>query len=67
MRGTHLVCFTVKDDKSYYFDFFGGSPDKFLLNQLPKRIIYHNYKIGDNSRLCGSYCLYLFWLIERLD
>ena len=45
--GTYWTCFIVKDNKSYYFDSFGGQPDKFLLNQLPKPIIYHNYKIQD--------------------
>ena len=66
--GTHWTCFMVKDNKSYYFDSFGGQPDKFLLKQLPKPIIYHNYKIQDiNSRLCGSYCLYFFYLIERMN
>ena len=43
--GTHWTCFIVKNNKSYYFESFGGQPDKFLLNQLPKPIIYHNYKI----------------------
>ena len=66
--GTHWTCFIIKDNKSYYFDSFGGAPDKFLLNQLPKPIIYHNYKIQDiNSKLCGSYCLYFFYLIERMN
>ena len=66
--GTHWTCFLVKDNKSYYFDSFGGQPDKFLLNQLPEPIIYHNYKIQDiNSKLCGSYCLYFFYLIERMN
>ena len=45
--GNHLTCFIVKDKKSYYFDLFGFQPDKFLLNHLPKPIIYHNYKIQD--------------------
>ena len=68
MGGSHWTCFIVKDNKSYYFDSFGGAPDKFLLNQLPKPIIYHNYKIQDiNSKLCGSYCLYFFYLIERMS
>ena len=54
--GTHWPCFYIKDNKSFYFDPFGDQPDQFLLNQLPKPIIYHNYKIQDiNSRLCGSY------------
>ena len=68
MGGTHWSCFIVKDKKSYYFDSLGGQPDKFLLKQLPKPIIYHNYEIQDlNSRLCGSYCLYFFYLIERMN
>ena len=67
-NGTHRTCFYVKDNKSYYFDSFGGQSDKFLLNQLPKPIIYHNYKIQDiNSKLCGSYSLYFFHLIERMN
>ena len=66
--GTHWTCSIVKDNKSYYFDSFGGQPDKFLLKQLPKPIIYHNYKIQDIiSNLCGSYCLYFFYLIERMN
>ena len=43
MGGSHWTCFIVKDNKSYYFDSFGGQPGKFLPNQLPKPIIYHNY------------------------
>ena len=66
--GTHWTCFYIKDNKSFYFDSFGVQPDKFLLKQLPKPIIYHNYKIQDiNSQLCGSYCLYFFYLIERMN
>ena len=68
MNGTHWTCFYIKDDKSYYLDSFGGAPDKFLLKQLPKPIIYHKYKIQDiNSRLSDSYCLYFSCLIERMN
>ena len=68
LGGSHWTCFIRKDNKSYYFDSFGGQPDKFLLKQLPKPIIYHNYKIQDiNCRLCGSYCLYFFYLIDRMN
>ena len=67
MGGTHWTCFIVKDKKSFYFDSSGGTPDKFLINQLSKPIIYHNYKIQDiNSKLCVSFCLYIFYLIERM-
>ena len=68
MNGTHWTCFPVKYNKSYYFDSFGGQPDKFLLNHLPKPITYHNYKIqGIKSQLCSSYCLYFFYLNERMN
>ena len=66
--GTHWCAFYVKDRKSYYFDSFGGQPDIFLLLQVLKPIIYHNYKIQDiNSQLCGIYCFYFFYLIERMN
>ena len=63
--GTPWTCLK-KDNKPNYFINFGGQPDKSLLNQLPKPIKYHHYKIQDiYSKLCGSYCLYFFNLIER--
>ena len=66
--GTHWTCFIVKYKNSFYFDSFGGQPDKFLPNHFFKPIICHNYKIQDiNSKLCGSYCLYFFYLIERMN
>ena len=65
--GTHWTCFKVKGIKSDYFDSLGGQLGNFL-NQLPKPIIYHKYEVQDtNSKLCGSYCLYFFYLIERLN
>ena len=67
MGGSHWTSFIIKDNKSYYCDSFGGQPDIFLLDQLPKPILYHNHKIQDkNSKLCGSYCQYFFYLIERM-
>ena len=66
MGGTLWTCFIVKDNKSYYYVSFGGNPDKFLFNQLPKPKTYHNYEFQDiNSKLCGSYCLYFLYVIER--
>ena len=66
--GTLWTCFIVKYNKSYYYDPYEGAPDKFLLKQLPKPILYHNYKIQDiYSKLCGSCCLYFFFLIERMN
>ena len=61
-------CFIVINKKSNCFDNFGGQPVNILLNQLPKPIIYHNYKIQViNLELCGSYCLYFFYSIERMN
>ena len=66
--GTHWTAYIIKNNKSYYFGSFGGQPDKLLLNHSPKPIIYHIYKIQDvNSQLCGSFCLYFFYLIERMN
>ena len=66
--GTHWCAFYAKDNKSYYFDSFRGAPDLFLLKQLHKPITNHDYKIQDiNSKLCGQYCLYFFYLIERMN
>ena len=42
--GTHWTCFIIKNNKSFYFDSYGGAPDKFLSNQLPKPKIYCNLK-----------------------
>ena len=68
MGGTHWTCFYINDNKSYYFDSFGGQPDKCLLKQLIKTIMYHKNKIQHiNSQLCGSYCLYFFYSIERIN
>ena len=65
--GSHWCIFIVKDNKSYYFDSFGGAPDKFLLSQIPNPITYHSYKIQEiNSKLCGSNCLYFFFLSEKM-
>ena len=45
MGGLHWTCFIVKDNKSFYFDSFGSQAILFPLKQLPKPIIYHNFKI----------------------
>ena len=53
--GTHWTCLYITDNKSYQFKIFGCQSDKSLLKQLPKALIYHNYKIQDiSSKLCGS-------------
>ena len=59
-RGTHCTCFIVKENKSFYFDSYGGAPDKLPLNQLPKPIIYHNYKIQDINSNYVAHTAYTF-------
>ena len=41
---THWRCFIMEDGKSNYFDSFGIQPNKFLLIQKPKPIVYHKYE-----------------------
>ena len=43
--GSHWTLFYIKDNKSFSFDSFGGSTDKFLLQKLAKPITFRNYKI----------------------
>ena len=64
---SHWTCFTTKENKSYCFASFGVQPDKLLLSQIPKSKIYHIYKIqGIESKVCGSFSLKFFYLIERM-
>ena len=35
--GTHYTCFYIKENKPFYFDSFGGAPDKFSLKELPNK------------------------------
>ena len=70
MGGTHWTCFYTKDNtdsnshagsakKSFYFDSFGGAPDKFLFTPITKTnniATVSKYKIF-LARLCDSYCL----------
>ena len=66
--GTHWTCFIVKDNKPFYFVSIGGQLDKFLQKQSTKPIIYHNYKKQDiYSKLCGSYSIYFFYFMERMN
>ena len=66
--GTLWTCFIVNDNESLYHDSFGGQPDKFLLNQLPKPLIIHNWRHQDvNSKLCVSSCFCFYYLNERLN
>ena len=65
--GTHWTCFYIKDKKSYYFDSFGGNPDKFLLKQLPKPIIYHNFKIQNINSQSMWFLLFILFLFNGTE
>ena len=67
MGGSHWTCFLIKDNKSFYFDSFGGQPDKFLLKHIPKPKTYRKKIQEINSKLGGSYFVYFFCLIERMN
>ena len=70
MGENHWTCFYIKDNadstshadsasEAFNLDSSGGQPDKFLLQQLPKPIIFHYDKIQViSSEICGVYCLY---------
>ena len=61
MGGSQWTCFYIKANKIFSFDVFVGSPDKFLLQQLPKPKIFHNFKVqATNSSLCGIFCSIFF-------
>ena len=36
MGSSHETAFSVKNNKSFYFDSFGGAPRNFSRNQIPK-------------------------------
>ena len=60
MGGTHWFAFYVKINKSFYFESFGFQPDKFLLDQLPNSILYHNYIIQDINSKYLAHIAYTF-------
>ena len=39
------MCFFIKVIISFYFDSYGGNPEKILLQKLPKSKTFHIYKI----------------------
>ena len=64
-RGTHWVTYK----KKCYFDSYGCSPPKKLLNYIKnkhKKCIYSEYQIQKNDSVCASYCLYILYLTKML-
>ena len=61
-KGSHWVCFYENN----YFDAYGVKPPLEVENSL-KTGIYSSYQIqssNPNDQLCGSYCLYVLYLIN---
>ena len=64
-RGTHWVMY----NKDCYFDSYGCSPPKKLLNYLKikhKKCIYSEYQVQKNDSFCASYCLYILYLTKNV-
>ena len=63
-RGTHWVLY----NKDCYFDSYGCSLPKKLLNYLKKnkKCIYSEYQIQKNDSFCASYCVYIIYLTKVL-
>ena len=67
MVGHLWTCVIKKDNKSFYFDYFGTHSEKFISQQLQKPINYHNFKNRDlKSKLYKKYCFYFFYKNEKL-
>ena len=68
MGGTHWTCCYMEDIESLYFDLVGWPPDNFYFIFLPKAITFCSYNTQVMyTCLCGTYSLYFFHLIERMD
>ena len=65
--GTHGTCFYIKNNKSFYDDWFGRPLDNVLIQQLPKSTTFHKYEFQHiHSISCGVFCLDFFYLKERI-
>ena len=60
MGGSHWTCSKLKDNISYYFDSFGGQPDKFLFKHLSKPVIFHIYKKKIKFLDCVAHIVCIF-------
>ena len=56
--GSHWTCwFKIKNDK-YYFNSFGLTPPKELIDYLGSPILYSTFQLqGMNDQNCGKWCL----------
>ena len=64
-RGSHWVCYINEN----YFDSYGCVPPRKLSKFIIKRngrCLYSEYQIQKNDSFCGSYCLYIIYLVKVL-
>ena len=62
-KGRHWVCYKNEN----YFDSYGHVRARKLSKFIMKRngyCLYFEYQRQKNDSLCGSYCLYLFYLTK---
>lgn len=66
-HGTHWVAFYLEDGLIEYFDSYGQPPYlhfyQGFLRRNARRYLYNEHRLqGDNSLVCGQYCLvYLYY------
>ena len=64
-RGSHWVCYI----NGIYFDSYGCVPPRKLSKFIIKRnghCLYSEYQIQKKDSFCGSYCLYIIYLVKVL-
>ena len=64
--GSHWLCYYTENKQSFYFESIAGSPDKILLQQLSKPIVFHDLE-DKKIRLCEVCFLNFFYLKERMN
>ena len=66
---SHWTCWFKVSNKKYYFDSFGVSPPKELVDYLESPILYSTFQLqGLNDQNCGKWCLVILkYLSEGSD
>ena len=64
--GTHWTAYYKSPTKTFYFDSFGLSPPKEMLEYLKTEIIYNEEQVqGADDVVCGQYCLFILYHLNK--
>jgi hypothetical protein len=64
-KGSHWTALYKNLEKVYFFDSYGVQPDLEILRFLEEGV-YSSFKIQpDNTKMCGSLCLYLLYKLSK--